>query len=223
MGRADTAVTLMLICVQFAFAETQVYPGEHFNCNRYIDYVMKEWSCRPEGLFDISDDVMDDGIFTREELLEEISVRCSNVTLIERYINCFEELAVECPLQYLPVLNLVNEKIQMFCDGTDMSTWLLTTLENGYTYNKECFSVSSVLVESCAQELSATYQHLDVNMTMTTALEMLPHFRYVPMYEEQIFNNTNFISRMWKFLDRHAPDYMATVFLHNGSWSVPFA
>ncbi|XP_053376144.1 uncharacterized protein LOC123534852 isoform X3 [Mercenaria mercenaria] len=190
MGRADTAVTLMLICVQFAFAETQVYPGEHFNCNRYIDYVMKEWSCRPEGLFDISDDVMDDGIFTREELLEEISVRCSNVTLIERYINCFEELAVECPLQYLPVLNLVNEKIQMFCDGTDMSTWLLTTLENGYTYNKECFSVSSVLVESCAQELSATYQHLDVNMTMTTALEMLPHVLIAVLHRERIIKKT---------------------------------
>ncbi|XP_053374840.1 uncharacterized protein LOC123534280 [Mercenaria mercenaria] len=167
MGRADAAVTLILIYVQSAFGED--FPEEPINCNRYVDFAKGEWFCRPVGLFDISEDVMNDGVFTREELLEEVSVRCSNVTLFETYFDCLEELVAECPEQYMPVLGPVNKKIQMFCDGTEVSTWLLTMLENGYSIEEECFSVSKDLLMECGEELK-----FDSNMSVTTALEILP-------------------------------------------------
>lgn len=212
MNYSVAAVVLMLISLPYIFGDAWNFTqaGESFNCTRYIDFVMKEYSCRPRGFYEISFE--ENGIITGKDLLQEIQRICSNETVIETYSNCMSELEAECPEQYPLVARAVEKKLSTICDGTNVHLWLLMTIKSGFTYAMECKAEILQIFYNCSAEVLTPY-NISSGVSLSTALDV------IRVTFPQIFycTNTNFLQASASFDDcgNSRKEMLLTVWLQN--------
>lgn len=165
--RMFLSVSFLLILLGGVFG--QMEPFEGFSCDRFSHVVT---SCNFHGSFGISFSNQDDGVTTGAELLPELYFKCSNQSFVEPYQECLNGVIALCPNKTSAVLGALAEKLGFFCEGTDVSAFLKTMLQSGFSYSLPCDEVLTPVVNECALEILSP-DNMEEDMTLATAPKMM--------------------------------------------------
>ncbi|XP_060564865.1 uncharacterized protein LOC132724065, partial [Ruditapes philippinarum] len=122
-------LSLVLLNFQSIYCE---FPIEYVDCERFPDFVFRDLVCRNNVLFQIPD---------RDNFQSVVQETCRNETLKSSYMNCMNALSGKCPEQYVEVAAFLRKKMDMFCDGNDVTQRFQSVAHDVVSFNYTCSQV----------------------------------------------------------------------------------
>ncbi|XP_060589166.1 uncharacterized protein LOC132744465 [Ruditapes philippinarum] len=144
------------------------HPGEFSkrsdDCRSYFYYATHDMSCRDNDMFMI-----------RNDFISDVRATCSSMAHKDTYLDCMKSISTQCPQQYAEVANSIRNKLNMFCEGNDVSQWLQLVVPDWVSINRTCSKGPlDELYTSCIKEFYAQNELGDSITSYETASAVLP-------------------------------------------------
>ncbi|XP_060602897.1 uncharacterized protein LOC132755975 [Ruditapes philippinarum] len=172
MGIKEAVIFLLLICIQSISCVPVEIDDDPF-CDNYHELVSYDIGCRPDGFFKMRHLSRMIEV-SRDDALSDVRATCSNETNKEAYNNCMNLLSLKCPVQYVEVDEFLRNKMNMFCDGSDVSDWIQKVVHDGFSNKRTCLMVTDDVLTNCVEELNIENRVPGSNVSFAMALELFP-------------------------------------------------
>ncbi|XP_060556474.1 uncharacterized protein LOC132717094 [Ruditapes philippinarum] len=164
MGILVTVLVLIVVHIQYISSHPGEFSKRSDNCRSYFYYATHDMSCRDNDMFMI-----------RNDFISDVRATCSSVAHKDTYLDCMKSISTECPQQYAEVANSIRNKLNMFCEGNDVSQWIQLVVPDGVSINRTCSEGPlGELHTSCIKEFYAQNQLGDRITSYETASAIIP-------------------------------------------------